>query len=129
MTSPAPGSFLARPGGRNSSVSKKRISAMSTITFAIVYSPEAVDHLAVLPKSTQALIVDQVDEQLTHEATLPTRKRKLLRPNPIAPWELRLGDIRVFYEVQEEPEPLVKIAAVGIKQHNALWIGKERIDL
>jgi mRNA-degrading endonuclease RelE of RelBE toxin-antitoxin system len=99
------------------------------MAFAIIYSPEAVDHLAALPKATQALILDEVDEQLMHEPKLPTRKRKLLRPNPIAPWELRLGDIRVFYDVEEEPAPLVKIAAVGIKQHNALWIGKERIDL
>jgi mRNA-degrading endonuclease RelE of RelBE toxin-antitoxin system len=99
------------------------------VPFRIIYSPEALEHLAALPKAMQALVVDQVDEQLTHEPMLPTRKRKLLRPNPIAPWELRLDDIRVFYDVQEEPEPVVKIAAVGIKQHSELWIGKERIDL
>ena len=99
------------------------------MAFTIIYSPEAVDHLRALPKATQVLVVDQVDEQLTHEPTLPTHKRQLLRPNPIAPWELRLGDVRVFYDVQEEPDGLVKIAAVGIKRHNKLWIGKERIDL
>ena len=99
------------------------------MAFLIIYSPEALDHLKALPKATQMLVVDQVDEQLTHEPLLLTRKRKLLRPNPVAPWELRLGDIRVFYNVQEEPEPSVTIAAVGIKQHNRLWIGKERIDL
>ena len=71
------------------------------MAFVITYSPEAVDHLEALPKATQMLVVDQVDEQLTHEPMLPTRKRKLLGPNPIAPWELRLGDIRVFYDVQE----------------------------
>ena len=60
---------------------------------------------------------------------LPTRKRKLLRPNPIAPWELRVGDARVFYAVTEEPEALVTIAAVGIKRHNELWIGTERVEL
>ena len=99
------------------------------MAFAIIYSPEAVDHLQALPKATLRMVIDEVDEQLTHEPRLPTRKRKLLRPNPIAPWELRLGDVRVFYDVQEEPEPQVKIAAVGIKQHNELWIGKERIEL
>lgn len=98
------------------------------MAFTIVYSPEAVDHIQALPKATQVLVVDQVDEQLTHEPMVPTRKRKLLRPNSIAPWELRLGNVRVFYDVQE-PGRLVKIAAVGIKQHNELWIGKERIDL
>ena len=48
--------------------------------FAIGYSPEAVDHLRLLPKSSQVLVVDQVDEHLAHQPTLPTRKRKLLRP-------------------------------------------------
>jgi mRNA-degrading endonuclease RelE of RelBE toxin-antitoxin system len=95
--------------------------------FAIVYSPEALDHLRALPKNSQVLVVEQVDEQLTHEPTLATRKRKLLRPNPLAPWELRLGDIRVFYEVQEGPEPEVVVKAVGIKRHNELWIGEEKI--
>ncbi len=99
------------------------------MTFAIVYSPEAVDHLLLLPKNSQVLVVDQVDGQLAHQPTLPTRKRKLLRPNPIAPWELRLGDIRVFYEVREEPEPEVIVKAVGIKRHNELWIGEEKIGL
>jgi mRNA-degrading endonuclease RelE of RelBE toxin-antitoxin system len=97
--------------------------------FAIVYSPEAIDHLRLLSTSDQVLVVDQLDEQLAHQPTLPTRKRKLLRPNPIAPWELRLGDIRVFYEVHEEPVSRVVVKAVAIKRHNELWVGKERIEL
>jgi len=102
---------------------------MEGMAFAIVYSPEAVDHLELLPKSSQVLVVDQVEEQLAHEPTLPTRKRKVLRPNPIAPWELRLGEIRVFYEVREEPEPEVIVKAIAVKRHNELWIGGEKITL
>ncbi len=97
--------------------------------FAIVYSPEALDHLRALPQNSQVLVVEQVDEQLTHQPMLPTRKRKLLRPNPLAPWELRLGDIRVFYEVREGPEREVVVKAVGIKRHHELWIGEEKITL
>lgn len=99
------------------------------MAFSIFYSPEAVDHLAALPKAAQTLVLDQVEEQLALEPGVPTRKRKVLRPNPIAPWELRLGDVRVFYAIEEQPEPKVTVAAVGIKRHNKLWIGKERIDL
>jgi mRNA-degrading endonuclease RelE of RelBE toxin-antitoxin system len=94
-----------------------------------MYSPEAVDHLAAFPKSSQRLVLDQVEQQLTHEPMVPTRKRKVLRPNPIGPWELRLGDLRIFYAVEERPVARVTIAAVGIKRHNELWIGKEKIDL
>lgn len=99
------------------------------MAFDIVYSPEAGDHLRALPKASQVMVLDQVDEHLADQPTLATRKRKVLRPNPIAPWELRLGDIRVFYEVQEKPIPAVIIKAVGIKRHEELWIGEEKIDL
>jgi mRNA-degrading endonuclease RelE of RelBE toxin-antitoxin system len=99
------------------------------MTFSIIYSPEAVDHLEALPKAVQKLVLDQVEAHLTHEPALASRKRKVLRPNPIAPWELRLGEVRVFYAVEEQPEPRVTVAAVGLKRHNELWIGKERIDL
>ena len=99
------------------------------MAFEIIYSPEAVDQLESLSKASQVLVADEVDQQLVHQPTLPTRRRKVLRPNPIAPWELRVGDIRVFYEVRTEPAPVVVIKAVGMKRHNELWIGEERIEL
>jgi mRNA-degrading endonuclease RelE of RelBE toxin-antitoxin system len=99
------------------------------MAFKVLYSPEAVDHLSMLPMADRALVVDQVEQQLTHQPTLPTRKRKVLRPNPIAPWELRLGDLRVFYDVQEEGDSTIQVKAVGKKIHNELWVGGERIEL
>jgi len=45
--------------------------------------------------------------KLTHQPTVATRNRKRLRPNPLAPWELRIGALPVYYEVTEEPERLV----------------------
>jgi mRNA-degrading endonuclease RelE of RelBE toxin-antitoxin system len=97
--------------------------------YQILYSPEAVDHLEPLSKVEQVRILDEVDLQLAHQPTLPTRRRKLLRPNPIAPWELRIEDIRVFYSVQDEPAPIVFVKAVGKKVHNDLWIGGEKVEL
>jgi mRNA-degrading endonuclease RelE of RelBE toxin-antitoxin system len=99
------------------------------MAFEIIYSPEAIDHLLALTKFEQTKVLDQVDEQLTHQPQVATRKRKLLRPNTIAPWELRLDDLRVFYQVQESPIELVTIKAIGKKVGNQLWIGGEKIDL
>jgi len=99
------------------------------MAFEILYSSEAVDHISVLSNAEQVLVIDQIEQQLSQQPTLPTRRRKTLRPNPVAPWELRLGDIRVFYEVLEEPAPMVHIKAVGKKIHNSLWIGREKIEL
>jgi len=52
-----------------------------------------------------------------------------LRPNPVAPWELRVGDLRIFYEVSAETPPTVDILAVGRKDGNILRIAGEEIEL
>lgn len=64
-----------------------------------------------------------------YQPTVETRNRKLMRPNPLAPWELRIGQLRVYYDVEEEPEPVVVILAVGVKERTVVRIGKEVIDL
>lgn len=45
-----------------------------------------------------------------------------MRPNPLTPWELRVGDLRVCYDVEEEPGAVVYINAVGIKKRNQVRI-------
>ena len=52
-----------------------------------------------------------------------------MRPNPVAPWELRIDPLRGYYDVQVEPEQIVKIRAVGIKERNQIRIGGEVIEL
>jgi mRNA-degrading endonuclease RelE of RelBE toxin-antitoxin system len=52
-----------------------------------------------------------------------------MRPNPLAPWELRIGDLRVYYDVEEKPEPTVCVLAVGVKQRNRVRIGREVLEL
>jgi mRNA-degrading endonuclease RelE of RelBE toxin-antitoxin system len=52
-----------------------------------------------------------------------------MRPNPIAPWELRIGDLRVYYEIKEQPSPRVIVLAVGIKERNEVRIGREIVKL
>ena len=52
-----------------------------------------------------------------------------MRPNPLAPWELRVGDLRVYYDVEHRPRPTVYVRAVGVKQRNRVCIGKEVIEL
>jgi len=56
------------------------------------------------------------------------RNRKLLRPNPLAPWELRVGDLRVFYDVETQ-EKEVRVLAVGQRKGNSVWIDGEEVQL
>ena len=65
--------------------------------------------------------------QLSHEPEVETRNRKRLRQNPIAPWELRIQNIRVFYEVEQVGK--VTILAIGKKRGNRLYIEGQEIQL
>ncbi len=96
--------------------------------FTIEFSPDARDHLRVLKKREQQILLDAVVDQLTHQPDVPTKHRKPLDENPIAPWELRIGDFRVFYEVSRDDQ-MVVILVVGRKFHNQLIIGDEEIEL
>jgi mRNA-degrading endonuclease RelE of RelBE toxin-antitoxin system len=99
------------------------------LTYRIEYSPEAEEHLRFLTVRQQRIVTDTVDRQLLNEPTIETRNRKPMRPNPIAPWELRIGQLRVYYEVEESPESRVNILAVGVKQRHQVRIGKETVKL
>ncbi|MBE9142104.1 type II toxin-antitoxin system RelE/ParE family toxin [Planktothrix mougeotii LEGE 06226] len=76
-----------------------------------------------------AIIIDAIEEQLVYDPLTQTRNRKPLRPNPIAPWELRIGSLRVFYDVIVDEFNVVRILAVGKKQGNRLFIGGQEVKL
>lgn len=97
--------------------------------YEIDYSPAAVEHLRGLTARQRTTILDNVDRQLTHEPNMETRNRKPMRPNPIAPWELRVGTLRVYYDIEEQPEPRVTVLAVGKKLRNRVVIGGEEIEI
>ena len=73
------------------------------------------------------MILDAVERFLEVDADIETRRRKRLRPNPIAPWELTIGRYRVFYEVPEAGS--VKLLALGHKAHNELFIRGRRVEI
>ncbi len=52
-----------------------------------------------------------------------------MRPNPIAPWELRIGVLRVYYDIGEQPEPRVTVVAIGKKLRNRVTIGDEEMQI
>ncbi|NET62039.1 MAG: hypothetical protein F6K47_39750 [Symploca sp. SIO2E6] len=97
--------------------------------YRIEYSPESEAHLQYLTTRQQVIVIDGIDEQLMYQPTVETRNRKLMRPNPLAPWELRIGNLRIYYDVEEEPEPVVYINAVGLKERNQVLIAGEVYNL
>lgn len=97
--------------------------------FHIEYSPEVEDHLRALTIRQQRVVLDAIDGQLSYEPTVETRNRKPMRPNPLAPWELRVDKLRVYYDVDVEQTCTVYIRAVGVKERNQVRIGREVIEL
>lgn len=77
----------------------------------------------------RAIIFDSIKEQLIYEPFVETRNRKYLRDNPIAPWELRIGDLRVFYDLSPDEPNVVEILAIGIKEGNRLLIAGKVVKL
>jgi mRNA-degrading endonuclease RelE of RelBE toxin-antitoxin system len=99
------------------------------VPYTVEFAQSVERHLRVLPARERTTVLDAIGRQLLHEPLKETRHRKPLRPNPIAPWELRVGQLRVFYEVAGSESGVVRILAVGRKRRNALVIGDKEIQL
>jgi len=98
--------------------------------FEIVFSPEALDHLSAFTARQRRIVLDAIEIQLQHEPTTITRQRKPLRPNPLASWELRAEQFRVYYQVEVTDETsIVYNVAVGEKVRNQVIIGGTQVQL
>ena len=97
-------------------------------TFSVEFTEKALGHLESFRGFERNIILDAIKAQLPHQSSQETRHRKLLRVNPLADWELRVQAFRVFYEVDPE-NYVVRIIAIGHKQHNTLFIGGEEMQL
>ena len=82
--------------------------------FNIKFTDRAVEDLRVFPVSEQKWIVSALESQLASAAAEESDDRKRLRPDELAEWTIRLGDVRVFYDV-DLTNQIVKIEAVGKK--------------
>lgn len=94
--------------------------------FEVTFAPNAEIDLDYFKPRDQRIIVDGIDKFLGIEANIESNRRKRLRPNLIAPWELRMGDLWVFYEVVGS---VVRVTAIGQKFHNDLFVRGQRKDV
>lgn len=75
--------------------------------YQILIQELAAEEVAALRRFDQKRILDAIEDQLSQQPTVPTRRRKCLvglTPSfeHILPvWELRVGQWRVFYDVDE----------------------------
>ena len=99
------------------------------MAYHIEFAESVKDQLRVLPARKRALLLDSIQKQLVHEPLTETRNRKPMRPNPFAPWELRMDNLRVFYEIVADEPNIVRILAVGEKKGNKVLIAGKEVEL
>ncbi len=95
--------------------------------FDVQLTENAKDDLTYFSAREQRIIIAGLRRYLQDDANVGSKRRKKLKTNEIAAWELKLGKHRVFYDIEAEGQ--VKIMAIGIKEHNELFIKGDKVEL
>ncbi len=92
------------------------------MAFRISITTDAETQLQALPVRDRRILEAAIPARLQDRPTTPTRAIKRLRPNPLVEFELRVGDLRVLYNVEEAE---VVLLVVGRKVGNKLIVARE----
>ena len=96
--------------------------------YRIEFTPEADDHFGKVTARDRSTLADAIDSRLVHQPAVETRNRGRMEPNPIAEYRLRVGEMRVYYDVMEA-ERIVNVKAIGIKDRDRVFVGGKEIKL
>jgi mRNA-degrading endonuclease RelE of RelBE toxin-antitoxin system len=111
---------------------KRRTSRIRlAMAYEVGFSEEAREHLRALGTGERKSVLAAVRAQLLHQPTVETRNRKRMDPDKrmyVAPWELRVGRLRVYYVVEEDAARVV-VLKVGLKDRDRVLIGGELFEL
>jgi len=91
--------------------------------FEIVLAPHAVRELRALPARLHAEVRDALKTHLRREPRKVSKSRiKRLRGMRKPQFRLRVGDIRVFYDVRDET---VEVLAIVAKSQAQEWLAEQ----
>ena len=94
--------------------------------FEIVLAPEAVRDLKRLRAHDRAVVKDSIERHLRHWPTRTSKSRiKRLRGVSRPQFRLRVGEIRVFYDVIENTVQVLAIIPKSIALHWLEEVGDE----
>lgn len=89
----------------------------------IVLAPEALQDLKRLKAQARATVRDAIEAHLRHQPTKTSKSRiKRLRGLSRPQFRLRVGEVRVFYDVSERT---VEVLAIVFKSGTDAWLAKE----
>jgi mRNA interferase RelE/StbE len=88
--------------------------------YSVVFSPEAIQDLRRLKGSDRSTVKHAIETHLRHEPLKESKSRiKRLRGIRRPGYRLRVGDVRVFYDVSERN---VEILAIISKSEAISWL-------
>ena len=90
--------------------------------YAIILAPEAAEDLDDLKANLPAEVREGIETHLRHEPGKTSRSRiRRLRKLSQPQYRLRIGDVRVFYDVSEKN---VEVLSIVPKSEAASWLAK-----
>ena len=90
--------------------------------FAIILAPEALEDLARLKATVRSAVKDALETHLRHEPQKTSRSRiKRLRGLSRPQYRLRVGEVRVFYDVVDG---VVEVLAIVSKSETTSWLAQ-----
>jgi len=121
-----------RKTARDRASSDRPIESTTKPKCDLVFSPDARRQLLKLRAFDQKRLVDAIREQLVEaDPRAQTRNKFALDPGAkTADYELRVGDLRALYRVEEMEDQLsVIVAIIGRKDRNKLIVEGEEFSL
>ena len=95
---------------------------LARMRFEIVFAPEAAQDLKHLDAYDRSAVRDAIERHLRHQPTRASKSRiKRLRGISRPQFRLRVGEIRVFYDVAENS---VEVLAIVSKSGADDWLKK-----
>jgi mRNA-degrading endonuclease RelE of RelBE toxin-antitoxin system len=90
--------------------------------FDIVLAPEAVEDFKRLGATVRSTLRAALETHLRHEPRTTSRSRiKRLRGVRRPQYRLRVGEVRVFYDVSDS---IVEVLAIVVKSESESWLAQ-----
>lgn len=90
--------------------------------YTVTFAPRARDDYFAMSAYDRAVVRDAINTHLLHQPMLESKSRsKRLREMSKPQYRLRVGEIRVFYDVNG---PEVEVLGVVDKAHAEAWLQK-----
>jgi mRNA-degrading endonuclease RelE of RelBE toxin-antitoxin system len=96
---------------------------MARMRFEILLAPEAVGDLRSLRAHERSEVRDAIEKHLRHEPEKESQSRiKRLKGLSRPQYRLRVGDVRVFYDVNPSQ---VEVLAIVSKEGSQKWLSEQ----